>query len=428
MTQASAVITCPYCNREIPLDEVLTHQIREKARKEFNEEMQKKDLELKEKEKSLLQKESRMDQLKKDLEKRSEEMKESLEKDFQQKLAAQKKSAEEAARKKAQEDLALELKDLRGQVEEKSKQLNESKAQELALRRERQKLEEEKQNLELDVARKLDAERQKIREEVTQRVGEQHKLKDAERDKLIDDMKKQIEELKTKAELGSQQLQGEVLELELEELLRQHFVHDSIAPVPKGMRGADVIQRVCSPNGERCGTIIWESKRTKAWSDSWIDKLKEDQREAKADVAVIISTVLPKGASGLIQQVNGIWVADYTLAVGIAMALRSGLIQVASAKSSLVGKGEKMEMLYEYLAGPEFRQQIEGIVEAFATMKLDLDAERRSMEKIWAKREKQIERVVRNTGRMYGSLQGIIGSTLPELKALEMKAIGECDE
>ena len=167
-------------------------------------------------------------------------------------------------------------------------------------------------------------------------------------------MKKQIEDLKTRAELGSQQLQGEVLELELEELLRQHFIHDSVLPVPKGMKGADVIQRVCSPTGQVCGTIIWESKRTKAWSDNWVDKLKEDQREAKADIAVIISTVLPRGVSGIIQS-NGVWVTDYSLAVGLAMALRSGLMQVASAKSSLVGKSEKMEMLYEYLAGPEFQ-------------------------------------------------------------------------
>jgi hypothetical protein len=193
------------------------------------------------------------------------------------------------------------------------------------------------------------------------------------------------------------------------------------------MKGADVIQRVCSPNGQVCGTIIWESKRTKTWSDVWIDKLKEDQREARADIAVIISTVLPKGASSIIQ-LNGVWVTDYTLAVGLALALRSGLMQIASAKYSLVGKNEKMEMLYEYLAGPEFRQQIEGIVEAFVTMKKDLDSERRSMEKIWAKREKQIERVVKNTSRMYGSLQGIIGSTLPELKSLEMKAISEGKE
>jgi hypothetical protein len=427
MTQAAPVITCPYCHKQIPLDEVLTHQIRENLQREFNDEIKKKDLELRDKEKAIAQKEAQMGKLKKDLELQAEERREKLEEDYRKKLAAERKKLEEAAKKKAQDDLAEEFKDLKDQVEEKSKQLKESKEKELALHRARQKLEEDKQNLELELVRKLDTERQKIREEVAQKVGEQHRLKDAEKDKLMDDMKRQIEDLKTKAELGSQQLQGEVLELELEALLRQAFLHDSVLPVPKGMKGADVIQRVCSPTGQICGTIIWESKRTKAWSDTWVDKLKEDQRETKADMAVIVSTVLPKGMSGIVQA-NGVWVTDYTLAVGLAMALRTGLMQVASSKASLVGQSEKMEMLYQYLAGPEFRQQIEGIVEAFSSMKKDLDAERRSMEKIWAKREKQIERVVKNTSRMYGSMQGIIGGSLPELKALALREISEAEE
>jgi len=138
-------------------------------------------------------------------------------------------------------------------------------------------------------------------------------------------MKKQIEDLKTKAELGSQQLQGEILELELEELLRQNFIHDTVMPVKKGTKGADVIQRVCNPTGQECGAIIWESKRTKAWSDTWIDKLKEDQREAKADIAVIVSTILSKNASGIIQS-NGVWITAYALAAGLALALRSGAL------------------------------------------------------------------------------------------------------
>jgi hypothetical protein len=188
------------------------------------------------------------------------------------------------------------------------------------------------------------------------------------------------------------------------------------------MRGADVMQRVCSTTGQVCGTIIWESKRVKNWSDGWIEKLKEDQREAKADIAVLVSTVLPRGITGIHQQ-NGVWIADYTLAIGLATALRHGLMEIAAAKTSMEGRSEKLEMLYDYLSGPQFRQQIEAIVDAFVSMSKDLDQERRAMEKIWAKREKQIEKVVKNTSRMYGSLQGIVGSTLPELKTLELKAL-----
>jgi len=193
------------------------------------------------------------------------------------------------------------------------------------------------------------------------------------------------------------------------------------------MRGADVMQRVCSTTGQVCGTIIWESKRVKNWSDGWIEKLKEDQREAKADIAVLVSTVLPRGITGIHQQ-NGVWIADYTLVIGLATALRHGLMEIAAAKTSMEGRSEKLEMLYDYLSGPQFRQQIEAIVDAFVSMSKDLDQERRAMEKIWAKREKQIEKVVKNTSRMYGSLQGIVGSTLPELKTLELKALNSVED
>jgi hypothetical protein len=351
-----------------------------------------------------------------------EKIQDKFEKDFAAKLSAEKKKTEESIRKKILEETAGEMKVLQEELSEKTDKIKEFKNLELQLRQDKRKLEEEKQNLELEVTRKLDAEREKLKEEIEKRLNEQHRFKDLEKEKLIEAMKNQIEELKRKAEQGSQQLQGEVLEIELEELLNKNFPYDTIMPVPKGLRGADVIQNVCTPSGQQCGTIIWESKRTKAWSDAWIDKLKEDQREAKSDIAVIVSIALPKDMTG-IGQINGVWVTDFTLAIGLAEALRVTLIEVAKAKTSAEGKSSKMEMLYEYLSGPEFRQQIEGIVEAFVSMKKDLDAEKRAMEKIWAKREKQIERVVKNTGRMYGSLQGIVGSTLPELESLELKAL-----
>jgi len=422
MTEKITIITCPYCKREIPLDEALTHKIRETIQEEFKEELNKREKELKSKEDTIARKEKELERIREEHEQERKKIQEKLEKDFNARLEQEKKKVEESIRKRIAEESALEIKILKDELAEKANKINEFKNLELKLRQEKRKLEEEKQNLELEVARKLDAEREKLKEDIEKKVNEQHRLKDREKDKLIETMKTQIEELKRKAEQGSQQMQGEVLENELEELLKTKFRHDIVLPVPKGMRGADVIQKVITSSGQPCGTIIWESKRTKTWSDSWIDKLKEDQREAKADIAVIVSTTLPKDITG-IAQINGVWVTNYTLATGLAVALRSGLIEVAKVKTSIEGKSGKMEMLYEYLSGPEFRQQIEGIVEAFATMKNDLDAEKRAMEKIWAKREKQIEKVVKNTGRMYGSLQGIIGSPLPELNVLELKAL-----
>jgi len=422
-----ATITCPHCRREIPLDEVLTHQIREDLERKLSRQMQEREKEIATKEEAVLKREKELKDARAAQEKQLAEAREALTKELDERLALERKKTEEQAIKKASDALSIELTDLRNQVEEQGEQVKQFKAKELELRNDKRKLEQEKQDLELEVARKIDAERQKIREEAQKGAEEQHRLKDLDKEKLINDMMGQIEELKRKAEQGSQQTQGEVLELELESLLKEHFRHDTILPVPKGMRGADVIQRVCTPSGQICGTIIWESKRTKAWSDSWLEKLKEDQREAKADIAVIVTTVLPKDVSAIADR-SGVWVCDYPLAVGLAMALRSGLAQAAAAKTSMVGKSEKMDMLYEYLCGPEFRQQIAGIVEAFAAMRRDLDQEKRAMEKAWAKREKQIEKVVKNTARMYGSMQGIVGASLPELKSLELKALQSKEE
>lgn len=421
MAKAETIITCPYCKREIPLDDALTHQFSEKLKKQFEEENQRKERELKSKEEGIARREKELQKKREDQELELSQLKTTLQKEFAEKLAQEKTILENAAKQKAQDELSIELQSLKEDLEEKTKQVKDLRAMELQLRRDKQKIEEEREKLALDVARKIDEERGKIKEEVARQVSEQHRLKEVEKDRHIEALKNQIEDLKRKAEQGPGEV-GETLEWILESTLKEHFKHDIIEPVPRGMRGADVMQRVCSTTGQVCGTIIWESKRVKNWSDGWIEKLKEDQREAKADIAVLVSTVLPRGITGIHQQ-NGVWIADYTLVIGLATALRHGLMEIAAAKTSMEGRSEKLEMLYDYLSGPQFRQQIEAIVDAFVSMSKDLDQERRAMEKIWAKREKQIEKVVKNTSRMYGSLQGIVGSTLPELKTLELKAL-----
>src|SRR3989344_7143744 len=251
---------------------------------------------------------------------------------------------------------------------------------------------------------------------------EEHRLKDAEKDKQIEGMRKTIEELQLKANLTSQQLQGEVLELELEQLLCKEFPYDEILPVAKGIRGADVMQKVFDTNGKACGTIIWESKRTKAWSEEWVVKLKDDLRSSKADIAILITTILPQGVKNFVFR-DGIYVTSFDCLIPVAQLIRSSLIQLFITKLINVGKNEKMEVIYNYLSGNEFRQRIEAIVEAFSSMREDLTQEKKVFTKLWSKREKEIDRVISNTIGMHGDLQGLMGASLPEIKALSVASL-----
>jgi hypothetical protein len=390
---AEQFITCPKCNERIKLTDAITHPIEEALRQQFESQG-------------------------KQREKEFERTLKSKDKELEEKLADERAQLEKKARKQAEESVAIELKDLKIQLDERARQLGAAREQELELRKRQRELEERQKNQELELARKLDEERQKIWQEAAAKNAEEHQLKVREKDLQLEQMRRQIEELQRKADQGPQQRQGEVLELELEDLLRSKFPVDQIEPVAKGKRGGDITHRVHNTNGLLAGTILWEAKRTRNWSDAWIQKLRDDQREAKADVAVIVSDMLPPDA-GCISQTEGIWISDFRSAFGLALALREALLQVAHARTALAGKNEKMEILYAYLSGPQFRQRIEAIVESFATMKTDLDAERRAMERQWSKREKQIERVIQNTAGMYGDLQGV-GASLPTVKALEL--------
>ncbi len=391
---ADQFITCPNCGKKVPLTEAFTREIEEKLRCQFETEA-------------------------KQREKEHEAALKTQQKEFDEKLAREKSTMEKQAKKRAEESLAAEMQDLKSQLDDKELQAAQAQKRELALRKRVREVEEREKELELEVQRKIDVERNKIWQQAAKTAAEEHRLKDAEKEKQIADMRAQIEDLKRKAEQGSQQMQGEVLELHLEEILRTSFPADSVDPVPKGVKGADVLHRVRNELGEQCGTILWEGKRTKNWSDTWLQKLKDDQREAKADIAAIVSVVLPKDITH-IGEVENVWVADVQSAVGLAAALRQGLLQLAHARRALVGKSTKMEAIYNYLSGPEFRQRVQAIVESFVSMQADLNTEKRAMEKAWAKREKQITKVIENTSRMYGDLQGMIGASLPEIKVLEL--------
>ena len=212
------------------------------------------------------------------------------------------------------------------------------------------------------------------------------------------------------------------MELEVENLLRTKFPRDTIEPVPKGEYGGDVIQRVIGPLGQTCGTILWESKRTKNWSDGWLTKLREDQRAAKAELAVIVSQALPKEVQTF-DMIDGVWVTHPRAMLPVAVALRHTLIEVTCARQATEGQQTKMDMIYQYLTGPRFRQRVQAIVEAFSSMQEDLDKEKKAILKQWAKREEQIARVMQATVGMYGDLQGIAGKTLKEIEGLELLAL-----
>ncbi len=309
-----------------------------------------------------------------------------------------------------------ELQDVLKQREEKLAEAQNAQAQLICKQRE---LDDAKREVELTVEKRvqegLDATRQQARKE----AEDQLKLKVMEKEQTIVSMQKQIEELKRRAEQGSQQLQGEVQELELEAILKGKFPRDTIEPVPKGEYGGDLLQRVNGPMAQNCGTILWESKRTKNWSDGWLAKLRDDQRTAKAEVAVIVSQVLPKGVDTF-DLVDGIWITHPRAALPVALTLRNTLIEVSLTRQASEGQQTKTEMVYQYLTGPRFRQRVQAIVEAFSSMQEDLDKEKKAILKQWSKRETQIDRVMQATVGMYGDLQGIAGKTLQEIEGLEL--------
>jgi hypothetical protein len=410
---SSDTITCPHCGKPIPITETLQHQLAESVRKDFEEKLAAREKDYALRDTELSKKERELTEAREQV---AVQVKEQVQKE-RQKL-------EQEAKTKAESTLGVELKDLRAQVAEKDKKIHDAQEAELELRKRQRELEESKKALELEVEKRISTEREKLESAALKRAAEEHRLKDAEKEKQVADMRQQIIELKRRAEQGSQQTQGEILELVLEDFLTQQFPYDEVTPVPKGMRGADVLQKVNSTTGQPCGMIVWESKRTKAWSDGWITKLKDDQREVRSDIAVLVSEVLPKDIQGFGLK-DGVWVADYTSIFGVALALRSTLIQVATTKRAAVGKNEKVEVLFNYLIGPEFRQKVEAIVETFVGMQNDLEEEKRAFTRRWARREKQIERVIDSTSGMYGDLQGLIGAPMQTIPALEA---GEGDD
>jgi len=408
-------IKCPKCGELISIDSALSHQIEERIKKEI-------EVGQKIKEKALEQKSKELEKQAAEITASKKEIDSLVAEKVAGQLAAEKIKLFKEAKVEAEKEQTAKTALLEEQLRSKDEKLALATKNEVELRKEKMKLDEEKRTFELDKLRQLEEAKKAIVEDATKQAEEAQKYVIAQLNKKLTDAISAKDELARKLEQGSQQTQGEVLELELEELLKAEFPQDEVVPVPKGVTGADIIQKVIDRSGRECGQIVWESKKTKAWSEGWIQKLKDDQRAIKADLAVIVSVTLPDDVKGFDFR-NGVWICDVKMIVALAMSLRMNLEAITRERAMSVGKNEKMEVLYSYLTGIEFKQRVEAIVEAFSSMDEGLKKERLAYEKIWSEREQQLKKVMKNTIGMYGDLSGLVA--LPQIKRLEL---GEGDK
>lgn len=358
--------------------------------------------------------------------------------EFDQQLTEEKRKTqteiETNLRKSITADYENKVKLLEQNSKDNEEKLKLARQKELEFLQKEQQLKNKEEELELSVQKRLTEERGKLSEELRkieeQKVASREaefQLRMKEMEKQLEDQKKLAEEMRRKAEQGSMQTQGEVQELLLEEILAEHFPFDQIQEVGKGVEGADCIQVIRTASGKECGKIIYESKRTKNWSNSWVDKLKTDMRNSNSDVAILVTQAFPKDMEKFGER-DGVWICSYEEIGSVAAVLRNAIIRISEAKKSEENKGEKMQMLYNYLTGNEFRQQIEAIVEGFVSMKNSITKERIQMEKIWKEREKQLDKVLINTTGMYGSVKGIAGASVNDIPLLEGGDVEEGDE
>ena len=415
-------LICPHCHTEIHLTESLAAPLLAQKNADFAEKLQQKDAEMARQMAEIAKKEALILEQKNTLEAQ-------VSKEVSAKLSAERANLIKEETKKAREASALEieqkdraLNDLQTRLKTQDEKLIDAQNAQAEFLKKERALEDARREMDLTIQNSIKNELETVRQNAKREAEESLKLKVLEKDQAILSMQQKIEELKQKAEQGSQQLQGEAQEIALENLLTQKFPFDVIEPVAKGEFGGDVIQRVKTPSGAVCGSILWESKRTKNFSESWLTKLREDKRRANADTAVLISQTLPKDIAQF-DLMDGVWVADPRNTLPMATILRSALIDIASARQAVLGQETKTELVYQYLTGQRFRQRVEAIVEAFSTMQEDLDKEKKAITKQWAKRGEQIERVMHATVGMYGDLQGIAVKSLPEIAALEFPAL-----
>ncbi|MFN0127986.1 MAG: DUF2130 domain-containing protein [Verrucomicrobiales bacterium] len=402
-------ITCPKCGADIPFSEAVSHSVREQFEADFERRLAASNA-------ALEAREQKLEKARASLAERAG----NLESEVSTRLEQERSKLAAAAALEAEEKLGLELKALKENFQSQKEKLKLAQAAELALLKQKQELEEAKEGLELKVRQTLDQERKKIAEKARMEGAEAERLKLADKDGVIKGLKEQIAALQQRAEQGSMQLQGESLELTLESDLRLAFSFDEVTEVKKGQRGADIVQRVRTRDGFDCGCLLWEAKRARNWSADWPEKLKDDQRAAKADLAVIVTTSLPEGVRGF-GCVEGVWVSEPHLTIALASALRQGLLTAAVQRVQQANRADKAQALYDHLCGVEFRHHVEALVESFVGLRDQLEAEKRSFQKQWKEREQQLQKALNHIAMLYGGVQGIAGrEALPEIRTLSL--------
>jgi len=400
-------IRCPNCDAELPLDEALTRHLRAEIEARFERERAEEKRQL-----ATLQADLAKQRLAVDAQRRD------LDVEIERRLAEARQAIRSQADAEAAKRQAVEREHLQAQLAAAEQARDAAKKEALAGLQAKAEAEQMKADMALQVAREVDAQRKQIEAAAAARAAEDAARRDREKDLVIDGLRRTVDDLSRKLEQGSQQIQGEALELALEAALRAAFPSDSIEPVPKGHRGADVVQRVHAPSGRPCGAICWEYKETKHWSEKWVAKLKDDQRAVKAELAVLVSAALPDDVSGCAER-DGVWVCAPSLVVPVAALLRRGLIEVASARAAEAGRSSVADVLYSYLTSPAFRQRLQALVEAGRTMQEDLEREKRAIQAGWQRRAAQIDRFLGAAAGLYGDLRGL-DTALPPVEQLEL--------
>ena len=405
-------IKCPNCGTSIDVQDILSHQLEDEIKQKYQVQLAE--------EKHRYEKEFEgLNNAKEEFEQKKKQQNELFQERLEKQLKEDRKDIEEKLKAKLIEEQSEQFQTLQKELNEKSeqvKELNRTRAEIEKLKREKSEL---KEVAEAEAQKKINEVLLVEGDKIRKAEAEKTELKFRELQKQLEDQKKLTEEMKRKQEQGSMQMQGEVQELAIEEWLAAQFPLDSIDEVKKGARGGDCIQIVNTRSKQNCGKIYYESKRTKDFHTSWIEKFKADMRDKDCDIGVLVTEAMPSGLDRM-GMLEGVWVCSYEEFKGLSAVIRESIIQLSLAISTQENKGDKMGMLYDFLTSTTFRMQMEAIVEGFSQMKSDLESEKRSMQRIWKQRERQIEKVTINTIDMYGSIRGIAGNAIQSIKALEL--------
>lgn len=405
-------IPCPSCGSIIDVSEMLTHQLEEEIGRSYKEKYDSKFNEL-DKKTIALQAEAKRLQTEKAT------LKEQVDSEVNEKLRAEKQKIRDEESKRISNEKQEELRVLQEELTRKtqeSKELNKTRIELERLKREKESLED---TIRAEAEQRISKELSDAKTKWMREHDQINENRFAELQHTINQQRDQLKEAQRKLEQGSMQIQGEVQELAIEEWLASNFPFDHISEVKKGVKGGDCIQTVNTRERQNCGTIYYESKRTKAFASDWVEKFKADMRAKNATLGVIVTETMPKDMERLGQR-DGVWVCTFEEFKGLCFVLRESIIMMSMAVTAQENKGDKMHMLYDYMTGNEFKEQVKAIVEGFVQMQQDLDQERRAMEGIWKKREKQIQKVVLNTNHMYQSVKGIAGTAIESIPALEL--------